>query len=373
MVLKAERSHLIIPLHWNDAHAAAPAVDSSQQALSFDLPGVPESCDSYLVSISGSQRLPGRRVTGGLRISIDHLPDDAFILVTEDGYAFSHVERYLRQHAPRAAMVRVELAAIRRQQAARAISQLPPDAVKASGAREDLAVVDKQLTAVTETIRRRDYAAAFACAAEAERLLDQSQHRLAEAVAPGLPAGTSPVPAAWSTISEIAQVEQAVRQSQAAPQLIPGGEFENLDELLEVGWQRVQTSPAGVQTAVRLSPQAPARGNYCLELDARTASPNSGPPMLPTPPVWVTSPPIRVPAGHVVEITGMARVGEVPIGSPDPLLIFDSIGGEESAIRVSSAPSWAPFRMVRARPRRRGAGDFRARRHRPRPGRFADL
>jgi hypothetical protein len=31
-------------------------------------------------------------------------------------------------------------------------------------------------------------------------------------------------------------------------------------------------------------------------------------------------------------------------------LIFDSTGGEESAIRVSSAPSWAPFRMIRAAP-----------------------
>ena len=28
------------------------------------------------------------------------------------------------------------------------------------------------------------------------------------------------------------------------------------------------------------------------------------------------------------------RVAEAPIGSADPLLIFDSIGGEESAVRV---------------------------------------
>jgi hypothetical protein len=49
-----------------------------------------------------------------------------------------------------------------------------------------------------------------------------------------------------------------------------------------------------------------------------------------------------------VEISGLARVSNVPIGSPDPLLIFDSIGGEESAVRISSAPSWTPFKMLRA-------------------------
>jgi hypothetical protein len=46
----------------------------------------------------------------------------------------------------------------------------------------------------------------------------------------------------------------------------------------------------------------------------------------------------------------MVRIGEAPMGSPDPLLIFDSIGGEESALRISTSPSWAPFRLVRAAP-----------------------
>lgn len=350
MVLKVERSHLIIPLQWSDSHSPAPGDDSQPQSLAFDLPGVPESCDSYLVSVSGSQRLQARRVTGGLRISIDHLPDDAFVLVTEDGYAFSHVERYLREHAPRAAQARVELAVLRRQQAAQAISKLPPEAVTASGVGEVLAAVDAQMTAVTGTLGRRDFAAAFACAAEAERLLDFSQERIAAAVAPGLPPGTSPIPAHWSTIADLALVEQAVRQTEPSLQLVPGGEFESLEELLNTGWQRVQTSPAGVQTAVRLSPEAPARGNHCLELEVRSANSQSATPSLPTPPVWVTSPPIAVPDGHLVEITGVARVGDTPLGSPDPLLIFDSIGGEESAIRVTSAPSWTLFRLIRAAP-----------------------
>jgi hypothetical protein len=73
-------------------------------------------------------------------------------------------------------------------------------------------------------------------------------------------------------------------------------------------------------------------------------------PALATPPVWITSPPLVVPAGQLVEIRGWVRVVDAPIGSADPLLIFDSIGGEESAVRVSASPSWRPFRLVRAAP-----------------------
>ena len=121
-MVKVERSHLIVPMRWSD-QALAPGGKTNPQPISFKLPGVPESSDAYLLSIAGSQRLPAKRVTGGLRITVDHLPDDAFLLVTEDGYAYSHIERYLRQHAPRAAQARVELAALRRQQAAQALAE----------------------------------------------------------------------------------------------------------------------------------------------------------------------------------------------------------------------------------------------------------
>jgi hypothetical protein len=346
LVLKVERSHLIIPMQWGAE--AEPPRGAKVEPLAFTLPGVPETSDAYLVSISGTQRLQGKRVTGGLRISIEHLPDDAFVLVTEDGYAFAHVERYLRQHAPRAAQMRVELAALERQQAQQALSQLPASTIEASGIREELRLADAQMTAVIETMRRRDYAAAFACAAEAERLLDAAKRRVAQTVAANLPAGSSPVPLSWRTMVPAHRASVAAGQSSAPAQLFPGGEFETLEALLTSGWERVQSSPDGAEATVRLSPEAPARGVHCLELDARSLAPDGKPPMLPRPPVWVTSPPLQVPAGHLVEITGLARLGEAPIGSPDPLLVFDSVGGEESAVRISSAPSWTPFRLVRA-------------------------
>jgi hypothetical protein len=348
MVLRVERSHLIVPLRWSDAAPQAPSTGG--EPLAFVLPGAPESSEAYLVSLSGSERLTASRVTGGLRIALEHLPDDAFLLVTEDGYAYSHVERYLRAHAPRAAKVRIELAALRRQQAARAAAALPADALSASGAADLLARVDAELTAVVGTMRTGDFAGAFVRAADAERMLDGALERLAATVASNLPPGVSPIPIDWATLNDLAATSRTVAAARAAPQLISGGDFESLDAVVGSGWQRLETPPEGVTAEVRLSPEAPARGSYSLELDVRSQSPGGAPPCVPRAPVWVTSPPLAIDGARLVEISGVARVAEAPIGSPDPLLVFDSIGGEESAVRIDAAPSWTPFRLVRAVP-----------------------
>ncbi|BBO32047.1 hypothetical protein PLANPX_1659 [Lacipirellula parvula] len=341
LVIKVERSHLIVPMRWSD-NALAPTERTKQQPISFKLPGVPESSDAYLLSIAGSQRLPAKRVTGGLQITVDHMPDDAFLLVTEDGYAYSHIERYLRQHAPRAAHARIDLAALRRQQAVEALAKIP-----GIDARAEIAPVDAQLTAVAEMIQRRDHAAVFGCAAEAERLLDETLRRVAATVAPSLPVGSSPLPLDWTTLAEMRTLESALPAG-SLPQSVPGGDFEDLNQLLQAGWQRFEQPPTGVTTAVRLSPEAPGQGAYCLELQVQSQLTENAPPSLPAAPVWVTSPPLQAPPGHMVEISGQVRVPEPPLGSSDPLLIFDSVGGNEGAIRIESSPEWRPFRLLRA-------------------------
>ena len=163
---------------------------------------------------------------------------------------------------------------------------------------------------------------------------------------PSLPAGSAPLPLDWTTLAELRSLETALPGG-SPPQAIPGGDFEDLNVLLQSGWQRIEQPPAGVKTAVRLSPEAPGQGTYCLELQVLNETPGGTPPALPAAPVWVTSPPLQTPPGHLVEINGLVRVAEAPLGLADPLVIFDSVGGEEGAIRVESSPAWRPFRMLR--------------------------
>jgi hypothetical protein len=353
MVLTVERSHLLVPAQWPGAAASRPptsipGVNVDAEPVSFLLAGVPESTDAYLLSVAGPRRVETRRVAGGLRISLDRLPNDEFVLLTEDGYAFTHVDRYLRKYAGRAAQARVELAALNRQAAARAVAALPPALVQQAGVTGDLARVDSQLAAVHQTLARQDFAEAFANAAQADRLLEQLAQRLSQSIWPDRQAADGPIPVTWGSLSEIGRVAAALRSAPSEVQAFPAGDFENLDELLNAGWRRREDPSECITSAVRLSPSAPASGVYSLELEAKPKSESDAPPAVAGSPVWVTSPPLAVPAGHLVEISGWARVDETPIGSADPLVIFDSLGGEESAVRLSTAPSWTPFRLVRA-------------------------
>jgi hypothetical protein len=358
MVMTVERSHLVTPMRWGDlasgADASAPgqagARNEPTDNLTLVLPGAPESCEGYLLSAAGAKQISTRRVAGGLSVSVEALPEDAVLLLTEDGQAFSRVEQYLRRYAPRAARVRVELAALRRQEAAAAAARLSSELIDSVEAEPDLASVDAAMTAIHRTLASSDYAAAFARAASVERLLEQLQRRIYRRLWPDDSPGASPMRGQWSTLPELEQAAIALARSGESLQPLAGGEFESLEELLTMGWKRSDQSPAGIETKVRLSPSGPHAGRFCLELDARGTHPGPLPPTLAGAPVWITSPPIAVQKGGLIEVVGWVRVDEPPMGSAEPVVIFDSLGGEESGVRIASAPLWTRFRLVRAAP-----------------------
>jgi hypothetical protein len=215
---------------------------------------------------------------------------------------------------------------------------------------QQLTGVDGQLAAVRQTLASQDFAGTFAGAAEADRRLDALANDACRAIWPECEPGASPIPADWPSLADVARVAAAVRSARVAAQPFPAGDFENLEELLSSGWRRQENAIEAVESAVRLSPTAPASGKFSLELEAKSKVAGFAPPAVPGSPVWITSPPLTVPPGHLVEIAGYARVDEIPIGSADPLEIFDSLGGEGSAVRLSVAPSWTSFHMVRAAP-----------------------
>ena len=124
--------------------------------------------------------------------------------------------------------------------------------------------------------------------------------------------------------------------------------FENLAELQQTGWRPQRLPTKGLATAVRLSPESPYQGSYCLELEVQPTTPTA--PVVATAPVWVSSAPVRVQAGKKVEIRGMVRVPRRLTGSIDGLQIFDSLGGMPLAMRFGQTGSWQPFRVVRVAP-----------------------
>jgi len=69
-----------------------------------------------------------------------------------------------------------------------------------------------------------------------------------------------------------------------------------------------------------------------------------------TPPVWVTTPSIRVPAGRLLEIQARVWVPRPIKGSVDGLLVFDSLGGPALAERVGMTSAWRRLVLYRIVP-----------------------
>jgi hypothetical protein len=344
MVFQAERSHLLIPVSWA-RNFRSQQTFHVPGSVTFIVPGVAETTDVYLLTLGGAKRLRPRRTTGGLEVSVDSMPLDGLIMLTSDPRAFSQVSQYLRSIAPRAARLERDCAAFRLGQLETAVANetANADAMRTALARAKLmlAACDRDLANgfVDMAIQRTD---------QTDRLLSQAEYMLRNQGA-GL-AIFSPLEFNVTTISTEKQLRGTLKNiTQAAPRL-GGGEFEDLQALLSAGWRHQQLTQPGIASAVRLSPDSPHEGTYCLELEVANSDPDYPVAVVPTSPVWISTPPLTVKSGELVEITGMVRIPEPLIGTVDGLQIIDSLGGPGMATRMTQTQDWQRFQIVRAVP-----------------------
>ncbi len=348
LVLQAERSHLLVPIHWTSTMQTLQAAQSDA-SISFIVPGVAESAEAYLLTLGGAQRIRSRRVTGGIRISLPSLPSDGLVLLTDDPQAFSQVSRYLRQIAPRASLLRQELVAQRLRGTTRVTNTLNKPSPQISSL---LAQAQGEIQNGDQARSSKTFDQAYRHADQADRILGQcEQLLLAQSTSQeGKPLYSSLPNLGVASLPAQLQLQKTLTRSPLGKNLLPMGGFESLQSLLQHGWRHQQLPLKGIATAVRLSPEAVHSGSYCLELEASSTDPAIPAPVIPASPVWITSPPLRIQAGKIVEITGVVRVPEPLIGSVDGLQIVDSLGGTDLSLRIPLAPSWQAFRILRVAP-----------------------
>jgi hypothetical protein len=348
MVFQAERSHLLIPVAWSRNFQSQHSFPVSG-AVSYVVPSVGESTDAYLITLAGVKRLQHERTTGGLRVSAESLPPDGIIMLTSDPQAFSQVSQYLRRIAGRAARLRRDMVAYRLQE----LEQLcQNNAVVAANPEACRAIINRskyEIAACDSGLARGLFEQAQSRANAIEQTLSQAEYAL-RAASDGSQTLYTPLQFSLATLAEEQQLRDMLSSPNGGTSLLGGGNFEQLDDLLQSGWRHHQLPLSGVTSAVRLSPDIPYEGTYCLELEATSNEPTATISVVPTAPVWITSSGMPVKAGDLVEITGVARVPEELIGTIDGLQIIDSLGGPGMATRIRHAPSWQSFRIVRGVP-----------------------
>ena len=347
LVMQAERSRLLVPIWWSlDMQSAShPRVKGP---VSFVVPGAAESSEAFLVTLAGMQRVRHRRVTGGVRVSLDELPFDSFIMLSDDPQAIAQITRYLRRVAPRAAKLRRDLANHRLRDTWASLSAAGATVAGDEQVQRLLKSAQGELTACDGYLNAKNFELAYLRADAVDLALDELLCELREES--GLTASSTQPSVDFGpvSLSDRLQLQRTLSRAPVSANLLQGGGFENLEIMLERGWRHKQLPLDGITSAVRLSPEAPHSGSYCLELEARSLDESSPATIVPTAPVWISSAPVQVRKGELLEITGVARLPQPLVGSVDGLQIMDSLGGPDMALRIQEAPSWQPFRVIRA-------------------------
>jgi hypothetical protein len=157
------------------------------------------------------------------------------------------------------------------------------------------------------------------------------------------------LPLHWAFAARIAGPVSS-QASTWGPNVQAAGDMESLDQMLRAGWQQQRFVPEGIGADVSLSLADPHSGRSALRMQAGAADEKRSPRIIERPPVWVVSSPVPVRQGQLVRIHGWAQVPQPLTGSPDGLLVFDSIGGPDLGERIRLTRAWREFTLYRAVP-----------------------
>lgn len=321
----------------------------NSQPLTLLVPGVPEAHQAWEVSPGGLRPLRHKRVTGGISVTLDSFRAHGLVLLSGDPAVTAHVQERVRGLVPaelasarsQAETVLSDDASLLGRLPSAALGNLPVAAMLAEAQR------DMQLAAAATAdpmVAIDAWHRAAAIGGQVERLAwERGVLATGSMVA-------SPLSTSDATLAEHWRFVEALPATVPGAELLEGGAMERIEDLAAAGWRHFALEQQQLATAVEIDRAQPAGGSGSLVLRAEPVAAADAPVVVETPPVWVTTPAIRAPAGRLLEIQARVWVPRPIKGSVDGLLVFDSLGGPALAERVGTTQAWRRLVLYRIVP-----------------------
>ena len=324
-------------------------IPRNSQPLTLLVPGVPEAHQAWEVAPGGLRPLRHKRVTGGISLTMDSFRAHSLVLLSGDPSVTAHVQERVRGLVP------LELASARSLAAgvladdAGLLGRLPPAAlgnlpVAAMLAEAQRDMQQAEASAADPAVAIEGLRRAAAIGGQLERLAwERGVLATGSMVA-------SPLSTSDATLAEHWRFVDALSATSPTTELLAGGGMERIEELAETGWRHFALEQTSLRSAVEIDRSQPAVGTGSLTMRAEPTTATDAPVVVETPPVWVTTPAVRVPPGRLLEIQARVWVPRPIKGSVDGLLVFDSLGGPALAERVGMTSSWRRLVLYRIVP-----------------------
>jgi hypothetical protein len=165
---------------------------------------------------------------------------------------------------------------------------------------------------------------------------------------------SSPYAVSFFSLPRHWQLLDELHRMRPAPTVLPDGGFETPPGQLQNGWivQEVPSLDAVNMRVLRVN-DSPHRGRQCLMMSVSPKDPRRVPEALERTYVALHSPAVRLKPGSLVRISVWVRIGAPITGSTDGAMIYDSIGGEPLALRLTQPTkggAWQPYSLYRRVP-----------------------
>lgn len=332
---------------------------------------------AWEISLGGVRNLDRKRAPGGVEIRLTDFGATSWVLLTPNTELVRRLEQSIASWAPRAAELAVEQADLTIRAVKETHAQLVLDGFDVEGSATLLQIAEEQLETARAGLARGEAGEAYANARRVCRPLqilmkqhfERAKKDLIEATRfvhdPGVETLLSPVSApplmCYNTLPQLEWFwTSAVRSYAFGENLVPGGEFEDLDPEAYVrqGWTSVGYQEPGLEALIDIEPEdvADARGSErLLRLRVRPAEGQDVdqlPPSFDRPTVAIRSPPVPVSRGNFIRISVLMRpVTFQSEGTGGGVIVRDSIGGELMQFRqFYGEPEWRRVVLYRRAP-----------------------
>jgi hypothetical protein len=364
-VIKSGNSRLLVPI-WQERHNQSAIGAAFAGNVRYIVSGIPETYSAYHLVPGRLLPLKSKRVAGGVQVELDEASLNSLIFFGEEDAVQAQVGQRAKLMGQRTAQLACRLAelelamteqvlsALRREKDAKKIPVHPKDNLPliAMPEHESMIRSTKEALDIAKSLAERtppDYARSYLQAERATRGLRYAGRSLwQEATRHDLNLCTTPVSVSFATLPLYLSMYQRAHLAQLGANRLPGGDME-MRTLEQAGWEPMSHKVEGVFVAHKdITPLARRSGQSGLRLVVASTNFSDKVKQLETVPLWVASPPVPVRMGEMICVNGWIRIPQPLESTVDGLMVFDSLGGEELALRfLQTSGEWREFAFYR--------------------------
>ncbi|HJN12224.1 MAG TPA: hypothetical protein QF564_26310 [Pirellulaceae bacterium] len=341
-LLQTDRARLLIALQHAAQQQFVVGPVTEKRRVSFYVNGIPITDQMY--RFDQHQLEPLRAARDNQSFACENVGLVTLALLTQDPLAVSHLNRTLGQSREATARLKQDITQFMLTETQSIVRQVDRGGNRVHQASQWLLEADQLSRRSEQLLHSGDFSGAHRFNSQANNHLRRVRQKYWEQAAIVFPSPiSSPLCTTFSTLPT--HYRLAARGARWGGNALAAGQCEDLQHLLQSGWQQLREADPRITAKVELSGADTYEGRSSMRLTATESRP--GDPVEGWP-VRIVSAPVSARRGQLVRINGWTKIPQAITGSHDGLMIFDSSAGLALAQRIQHTRGWQEFTLYRA-------------------------